>query len=223
MSGLVHALVHEVGALIPVSVRVGDGVCASLPCVLGPDGPSAPLWPQMTDSSATAWDRSLEVLADRERVAADLIERDRSSSVVERRAGAAIAAPISSDAVAAGDGAFSTCTRAPDRADREVVDELAVGADRLRAHTRRARRRDRRARSPGSEAPHGGGEAAPAQRPGHLVDPEAPVARGEPPEARERERVAQVPDVDAAPLVALAREREHRVRPDVHVRRRSHA
>ena len=49
VSGLVHALAHEVGALIPVSVRVGDRICASLPCILGPDGPSAPLWPQMTE------------------------------------------------------------------------------------------------------------------------------------------------------------------------------
>jgi L-lactate dehydrogenase len=63
VSGLVHALVHEVGALIPVSVRVGDGVCASLPCVLGPDGASAPLWPQMTRLERDAWDRSLGVLA----------------------------------------------------------------------------------------------------------------------------------------------------------------
>jgi L-lactate dehydrogenase len=63
VSGLVHALAHEVGALIPVSTRVGDGVCASLPCVLGPDGPSAPLWPQMTDDERKAWERSLEVLA----------------------------------------------------------------------------------------------------------------------------------------------------------------
>jgi hypothetical protein len=31
VSGLVHALVHEVGALIPVSRRVADDVCASLP------------------------------------------------------------------------------------------------------------------------------------------------------------------------------------------------
>ena len=54
VSGLVHALVHEVGALIPVSVRVGDGVCASLPCVLGPDGPSAPLWPPMTEHERKA-------------------------------------------------------------------------------------------------------------------------------------------------------------------------
>ena len=62
VSGLVHALVHEVGALIPVSVRVGDRTCASLPCVLGPEGPSAPLWPQMTESERKAWDRSLETL-----------------------------------------------------------------------------------------------------------------------------------------------------------------
>jgi len=63
VSGLVHALVHEVGALIPVSVRVGDRICASLPCILGPDGPSAPLWPQMTDQEAKAWEISLEKLA----------------------------------------------------------------------------------------------------------------------------------------------------------------
>ena len=63
VSGLVHALAHEVGALIPVSVRVGDDICASLPCVLGPTGPSAPLWPQMTDVEHKAWEQSLEVIA----------------------------------------------------------------------------------------------------------------------------------------------------------------
>jgi L-lactate dehydrogenase len=63
VSGLVHALVHEVGALIPVSVRVGDGVCASLPCVLGPEGPSAPFWPPMTDPEREAWERSLEIIS----------------------------------------------------------------------------------------------------------------------------------------------------------------
>lgn len=62
VSGLVQALSHEVGALIPVSVRVGERVCASLPCVLGPDGPSAPLWPPMTDDERGGWERSLEVL-----------------------------------------------------------------------------------------------------------------------------------------------------------------
>ena len=64
VSGLVHALVHEVGALIPVSTRVDDGLCASLPCVLGPDGPSAPLWPSMTADEQSAWERSIAVLAE---------------------------------------------------------------------------------------------------------------------------------------------------------------
>ncbi|MFI5041389.1 MAG: L-lactate dehydrogenase [Acidimicrobiales bacterium] len=63
VSGLVHALVHEQGALIPVSVRVTDGVCASLPCVLGSEGPGAPLWPRMSDHERDAWEHSLEVLA----------------------------------------------------------------------------------------------------------------------------------------------------------------
>ena len=63
VSGLVQALFHEVGALIPVSVRVSDDVCASLPCILGPEGPSAPLWPQMTGPERAAWERSVEVLA----------------------------------------------------------------------------------------------------------------------------------------------------------------
>jgi L-lactate dehydrogenase len=64
VSGLIHALVHEVGALIPVSRRIDDGLCASLPCVLGPNGPSEPLWPSMTGDERSAWDRSIAVLAD---------------------------------------------------------------------------------------------------------------------------------------------------------------
>jgi L-lactate dehydrogenase len=64
VSGLVHALVYEVGALIPVSTRIDDGMCASLPCILGPDGPSAPLWPSMTDEERAAWDQSIAVLAE---------------------------------------------------------------------------------------------------------------------------------------------------------------
>lgn len=62
VSGLVHALMHEVGALIPVSVRAADGVCASLPCILGPTGPSSPLRPQMTDEETRSWEQSLERL-----------------------------------------------------------------------------------------------------------------------------------------------------------------
>jgi hypothetical protein len=37
-------------------------VCASLPCVLGPDGPSAPLMPVMTAHEQQCWDQSLDVL-----------------------------------------------------------------------------------------------------------------------------------------------------------------
>jgi L-lactate dehydrogenase len=64
VGGLVNALAFEVGALIPVSTRVGDRVCASLPCVLGPDGPSEPVWPRMNDVERAAWERSLAVLAE---------------------------------------------------------------------------------------------------------------------------------------------------------------
>ena len=64
VSGLVHALFHEEGALITVSVRVTDDVCASLPCVLGPEGPSAPLHPTMTAHEQAEWDRTLEVLTE---------------------------------------------------------------------------------------------------------------------------------------------------------------
>jgi L-lactate dehydrogenase len=64
VGGLVNALAHEVGALIPVSTRVADGICASLPCVLGPDGPSAPVWPHMSDGERVAWEQSLQVLAE---------------------------------------------------------------------------------------------------------------------------------------------------------------
>jgi L-lactate dehydrogenase len=64
VSGLIHASLHETGALIPVSVRVGPDVCASLPCVLGPEGPSAPLMPVMTEREQREWARTLEVLAE---------------------------------------------------------------------------------------------------------------------------------------------------------------
>jgi L-lactate dehydrogenase len=63
VGGLVNACANEVGALIPVSTRVADGLCASLPCVLGPDGPSEPIWPRLSGTERAAWDQSLEVLA----------------------------------------------------------------------------------------------------------------------------------------------------------------
>jgi malate/lactate dehydrogenase len=55
-------MVREPGRIVPVSVPVEDGVCASLPCVLGADGPGAPLRPPMDDDEDAAWQQSLAVL-----------------------------------------------------------------------------------------------------------------------------------------------------------------
>ena len=52
VAGLIRCIGREAGTLIPVSVRVADGVCASLPCALGPDGPSEPLFPTMDADEA---------------------------------------------------------------------------------------------------------------------------------------------------------------------------
>ena len=52
VAGLIRCIGREAGTLIPVSVRVADGVCASLPCALGPDGPSEPLFPSMDADEA---------------------------------------------------------------------------------------------------------------------------------------------------------------------------
>ena len=62
VSGLIRCIGRETGTIIPVSVRVGDDVCASLPCALGPDGASVPLWPPMSADEEVCWNRSLEVL-----------------------------------------------------------------------------------------------------------------------------------------------------------------
>jgi L-lactate dehydrogenase len=62
VAGLVRCIGREAGTLIPVSVRVADGVCASLPCALGPDGPSEPLFPSMDAEEQVAWEQSLDVL-----------------------------------------------------------------------------------------------------------------------------------------------------------------
>jgi L-lactate dehydrogenase len=64
VSGLVRCIGREHGTIIPVSVRVADDVCASLPCVLGPDGVSDPLWPVMDEAEQHGWKRSLDVLRD---------------------------------------------------------------------------------------------------------------------------------------------------------------
>src|SRR5262245_10009220 len=62
VSGLVRCIGREAGTIIPVSVRVADDVCASLPCSLGPDGASPPLVPTMTTEELDAWERSLDIL-----------------------------------------------------------------------------------------------------------------------------------------------------------------
>ena len=62
VSGLVRCIAREAGTVIPVSVRVADNVCASLPCALGPDGPSEPLIPSMNADEHVAWEHSLDVL-----------------------------------------------------------------------------------------------------------------------------------------------------------------
>jgi L-lactate dehydrogenase len=62
VSGLIHAACFETGAIIPVSVRVGDDICASLPCVIGPDGPSAPLQPVMCEEEHEGWLASLDII-----------------------------------------------------------------------------------------------------------------------------------------------------------------
>lgn len=64
VSGLIRCIGREHGTIIPVSVRVADDVCASLPCVLGPDGASEPLWPVMDEVERAGWDRSISVLRD---------------------------------------------------------------------------------------------------------------------------------------------------------------
>jgi L-lactate dehydrogenase len=62
VSGLVRCIGRENGTIIPVSVRVADDLCASLPCSLGPDGASEPLWPVMNDAERAGWEHTLDVL-----------------------------------------------------------------------------------------------------------------------------------------------------------------
>ena len=83
VSGLIHATAHETGALIPVSVRVGVDVCASLPCVLGPDGPSPPLMPVMTEREQRAWEHTLEVLAEANRARFTVTSKVNDGTLVE--------------------------------------------------------------------------------------------------------------------------------------------
>lgn len=62
VSGLLRCIGRERDFVLPVSVRVDDGVCASLPCPIGPDGAGTPLMPLMTADEHQGWERSLAVL-----------------------------------------------------------------------------------------------------------------------------------------------------------------
>jgi L-lactate dehydrogenase len=55
-------VVREHGAIVPVSVRVDEGLCASLPAELGPDGAGPALMPELEEAELTAWERSLDML-----------------------------------------------------------------------------------------------------------------------------------------------------------------
>jgi L-lactate dehydrogenase len=53
---------REHGAIVPVSVPVEDGVCASLPAELGPNGAGPALMPELEEEELRAWEASLDVL-----------------------------------------------------------------------------------------------------------------------------------------------------------------
>jgi L-lactate dehydrogenase len=55
-------VVREHGAIVPVSVRVDEGLCASLPVRLGPDGAGPGLMPELEEAELRAWEASLDVL-----------------------------------------------------------------------------------------------------------------------------------------------------------------
>jgi L-lactate dehydrogenase len=59
---LIRHVVRDAGRLEPVSVRVADRVCASLPAPIGADGAGAPLMPELSDRERRAWEESLAVL-----------------------------------------------------------------------------------------------------------------------------------------------------------------
>jgi L-lactate dehydrogenase len=62
VAALVRGIVRDRGRIVPVSVRVADRLCASLPACSAPDGAGKPLHPRMDEQEAGAWERSLEML-----------------------------------------------------------------------------------------------------------------------------------------------------------------
>jgi L-lactate dehydrogenase len=55
-------VIREHGAIVPVSVRVEEGVCASLPAQLGAEGAGPGMMPQLDVREREAWAESLDVL-----------------------------------------------------------------------------------------------------------------------------------------------------------------
>jgi NAD(P)-dependent dehydrogenase (short-subunit alcohol dehydrogenase family) len=104
--------------------------------------------------------------------------------------------------------------RAPHGANLEVLDEPAVGADGLRSHAG-TRANEILTLDLRYEPARGRGEASLAQGARHLVETEAPIPAGEPPEPGEPQGLSHVADIDTTPLVALACKREDCIRPDV--------
>jgi L-lactate dehydrogenase len=59
---LIRHVVRDAGRLEPVSVRVGDRVCASLPAPIRAGGAGKPLMLELSDRERRAWEESLAVL-----------------------------------------------------------------------------------------------------------------------------------------------------------------
>jgi malate/lactate dehydrogenase len=64
-------VIREHGAIVPVSVRVDEELCASLPARLGPEGAGPAQMPELEEAERDAWEASLDVLRSAsERIAA---------------------------------------------------------------------------------------------------------------------------------------------------------
>ena len=101
------------------------------------------------------------------------------------------------------------------RLQHEVVLEAAVAPHRLGADAG-FRSEQIGQLQVGQVGAHVGQVTALGQRAADLGDPAAPVLAGELPGARPARHPGHVAQADVRPAVALEREREHRVRPDVH-------
>jgi L-lactate dehydrogenase len=62
VGAVMRCIARAHGTILPVSVRVSERLCASVPCSIGPDGPGPPLMPAMSDAERAGWERSLDVL-----------------------------------------------------------------------------------------------------------------------------------------------------------------